>query len=331
VNPLRTLRGRLAGAMMAIFLLALGTSALLDTDGRPSARNLLPEPYQDALVLGCFSAAAFVLIWVISSWSLKPLALVSEEARGVGPLAPAARLSRAGLPAEITPLVDAVNGALDRMTDAFAAERRFTENAAHELRTPLAVLGLRLQRARQGEGPMDWPAVEQDLAHMNRLVGQLLHLARQENAARTQAPGALPEINLSRIAREAAAMVLPLAEANGRALDVDVPDTLLIHGQAYDLREALCSLLENAALHGKGTITLSATKTATETILTVRDEGEGVPQAQAEHMFERFQKGPHSQGTGLGLAIVREIARVHAGTARFVPGPRCAVEMRLSA
>ncbi len=81
--------------------------------------------------------SALILIWLIASWSLRPLARALEEAGRIGPRHPDARLSRARLPAEILPLVDAVNGALDRMTSAFAAERRFTENAAHELRTPL--------------------------------------------------------------------------------------------------------------------------------------------------------------------------------------------------
>jgi two-component system sensor histidine kinase QseC len=144
MSALRTLRGRLVGAMLAIFLFALAASALMDALHAPRAwvlpRLLNAEPYQDALVLACFSLPALFLIWLVSSWSLRPLARASREARAVGPLDPAARISRAGLPAEITPLVDAVNGALDRMADAFEAERRFTENAAHELRTPLCVL-----------------------------------------------------------------------------------------------------------------------------------------------------------------------------------------------
>src|SRR3546814_18082385 len=87
------------------------------------------------------------------------------------------RLTADGLPGEIRPLVDAVNGALDRLADAYAAERRLTADAAHELRTPLAVLSLRLQRARL-DGAIDWPAIEREMARMGRLVGQTLALAR---------------------------------------------------------------------------------------------------------------------------------------------------------
>ena len=215
------------------------------------------EPYQDALVLAGFTVPALILIWLVSLWSLRPLVRVSQEARLVGPHDPSARLSQTGLPAEIVPLVQAVNGALDRMADAFAAERRFTENAAHELRTPLAVLSLRLQRAKQSSvdaAGLDWPAIDRDLAQMNRLVSQLLDLARKENAGRAHDGAAGETVNLSRLAREACAMVLPMAEQQCRALTILVPDELRVRGNGDDVRDALRNLLENAVSHGSGTI-----------------------------------------------------------------------------
>jgi two-component system sensor histidine kinase QseC len=234
------------------------------------------------------------------------------------------------LPAEITPLVDAVNGALDRMADAFEAERRFTENAAHELRTPLAVLGLRLQRARNDAAP-DWPAIEQDLAHMNRLVAQLLDLARKEHAGRAGA--ARTPVNVARIAREAASMVLPIAEAQGRTLHIDAPDTLMAPGDADDLRDAVRNLLENAALHGSGTIGLRGQYQPDPPAVTliVSDDGPGVPEELRQKLFSRFAKDRSSQGSGLGLAIVREVASGHGGDVEFLPGKTCRVALRLPA
>jgi two-component system sensor histidine kinase QseC len=320
--------------MLVIFVLSLGASAMLgalEAPDRPDAgrRGIFErEPFQDGLVLAGFAVPALGLIWLVSFWSLRPLVRASAEARAVGPLDPAARISRAGLPAEIVPLVDAVNGALDRMAEAFAAERRFTENAAHELRTPLAVLGLRLQRARQSAAAPDWAAIEQDMAQMNRLVGQLLDLARKENAGR-HAHGTFAAVNLSRVAREAAAMIFPLVEAQGRTLSIDVPDSLIVRGDAHDLREALSNLLENAALHGSGTIGLLGQARAGEAVLTVSDEGPGLPASLAATAFERFQKGSTSEGTGLGLSIVREVIRNHGGQIGFLGGAPCRVEVRL--
>jgi two-component system sensor histidine kinase QseC len=318
--------------MLIILALAVVTSLAINLWDATRAAPLLPseldtEPYQDSLVLAAFAAAALLLIWFVSSWSLRPLARVSQQARAVGPQNPALRLSHEHLPAEIVPLVDAVNGALDRMADAVAAERRFTENAAHELRTPLAVLSLRLQRARQSDAALDWPVIEQDMASMNRLVAQLLDLARKENAGRSVAARA--PVNLARIAREAAATVLPLAEAQGRSLTIDAPESLPVFGAADDLRDAIVNLLENAVIHGSGQISLRAGAAPGKITLVVSDQGSGVAPELRQAVFERFNKAAASQGSGLGLAIVREVARSHGGDVAFLPDAACTIELTL--
>ena len=331
---MRTLRGRLTAAMLLVLVLAIAVSSLLDSvqSGRPDPTA--DEPYQDALVLAGFCVPALILIWLISSWSLRPLARISQQARDVGPGNTASRLSPAGLPAEIVPLVEAVNGALDRMAAAFAAERRFTENAAHELRTPLAVLGLRLQRARHavaGDNKIDWAAIDSDLEQLNRLVSQMLDLARKENAGRAFEAVDRPEVNLSRIVREACAAMLPVVENQGRMLSVSVPDALCIRGDADALGDAFRNLLENAVLHGSGRISLCGRMEAAigRISFCVSDEGEGFSPSDVEAAFERFHKGKCSQGTGLGLAIVREVLRSHGGIVTARPGPPGRVELIL--
>ncbi len=331
---IRTLRGRLIAAMLLVLLLAVGASALLDRlqGGRPVPAE--DEPYQDALVLAGFSVPALVLIWVVSSWSLRPLARISQEARKIGPGNPVARLSASGLPTEIVPLVEAVDDALDRMASAFEAERRFTQNAAHELRTPLTVLGLRLQRARQfgaDAARLHWAAIDADLAQMNRLVGQLLDLARKENAGRSRSGAARPVVNVARIAREACAAILPLAEAQGRTLAITTPDTLPTQGDADDLRDALRNLLENALLHGRGHIGVDGRldSGSGQIRLCVSDEGAGFDAASTRTVFERFNKASLSTGMGLGLAIAREVLLSHGGDLRALQGPPGRIEMYL--
>jgi signal transduction histidine kinase len=329
VNPWRTLRGRLAAGMLLILLLGLAVSAALDRLAVAAPATVEGETTQDALVLAGFSLPALLLIWLIASWSLRPLARVSQEARRVGPDDPASRLTQTGLPAEIVPLVVAVNGALDRMADAFAAERRFTENAAHELRTPLAVLSLRLQRAQQDSGAPDWAAIADDLAQVTRLVGQMLDLARKENDGRVQDRAALPVVNLSRVAREACAAVLPMAEAAGRTLRVSLPETLEVRGRPDDLRDAMRNVLENAVLHGSGIVTLEGRGDAAWVTVQIRDEGAGLAPGQEQAVFERFQKDSRSAGSGLGLAIVREVVRSHGGRVVAMPGVGCVMEVTL--
>jgi two-component system, OmpR family, sensor histidine kinase TctE len=173
-------------------------------------------------------------------------------------------------------LVDAVNGALERLDDAYAAQRRFTADAAHELRTPLAVLNLRLQRAKL-EAAVDWPAVERDLAHMNRMVGQLMELARKEDPAWLHDATGMRPMNLSRVVREAAAAVLPFAEESGRPLEVDAPDRVPALGRPEDLHGAVRNLLENALVHGTGAIRVRVRQEADgadrRVVVEVNDEG----------------------------------------------------------
>jgi two-component system sensor histidine kinase QseC len=324
---LRTLRGRLIAAMLAILIVAVTLSTALDRlagAGPPTASD---EPYQDALVLALFTIPALILVWLISSWSLSPLARISQQASDVGPRNPTARLSPTGLPAEIVPLVDAVNGALDRMTEAFETERRFTENAAHELRTPLAILTLRLQRARQTNEP-DWPAIDRDLVHLTRLVTQMLDLARKQSA-RQNPSTPLPEINLARIAREACADIIPLVEAQHREIAITLPENLPFQADPDNFRDAIRNLLENAAIHGAGTITLESQTEPSHLTLRITDEGPGPSPAESATAFNRFTKSPRSPGTGLGLAIVREVIHAHQGTVAFVPNHTCCVEIRI--
>jgi two-component system sensor histidine kinase TctE len=283
---------------------------------------LLEESFEQFIVFVPFLIGSLLLIWLVSGWSLRPLSFASKEAATIGPANLTARIRTDRLPAEVRPLVEAVNDGLERLGRAYLAERRLTADAAHELRTPLAVLSLRLQRAR--DGAVDWAGIENDLATLKRIIGQLMDLARKESAAHSLEM-AETRINLARIAREAAAQLLPLAEQAGRTLELVAPKRLEILGHADDLRDMLINLLDNALEHGEGTITLSlrldGNGTGAQAIIEVRDEGPGPPAALKEAAFDRFHKGSAStRGAGLGLAIVRQVARNHGGDAGFLPG-----------
>ncbi len=353
-----SLRGRLMLAMLGVFVFGAAAAAVLDglnlgallspvLSGRRlgGLGLLLREPYQDITVLVAFSLAMLLLIWLVSGWSLAPLRRASQEAAAVGP-GQRARISHEGMPSEIRPLILAFNGALARLAAAYALEQRFTADAAHELRTPLAALDLRLQRAR-AEGRTD-PCVEGELAQLRRVVAQLFDLARKEQEAPVAALPGGAAVNLSRAAREAAATVSLLVEAAGRELVVDLPQRLAVPGRLDDLRDMVRNLLDNALAHGAGRIRLSARLAApqppgagcaeapsagcAEALLEVADDGPGVPEGLAAGLFERFRKGrPGSPGSGLGLAIVSEVVRSHGGSVRFVPQAGCRVQVRLPA
>jgi two-component system, OmpR family, sensor histidine kinase TctE len=299
------------------------------------AESMLEESVEPTFLLIPSGIVALVTIWLVGSWSLRPLERASREASEVGPANPNARVSTEGLPDEVLPLVGAVNGALDRLSRAYEAERRLTADAAHELRTPLAVLDLRLQRAELGGG-VDWGAVRRDFEHLHRVVAQLMYLARMESAAAY----ALPEpqsVNLSRIVREATAMVLPLADDAGREIEIsnegDAPISIM--GYAADLRNMVRNLLDNALSHGAGKITVhlagpAQPREGDPAVLQVSDEGPGIPEELRDTVFDRFRKGKSSTaGAGLGLAIVRHVARVHGGSARISSASNNCVEVVL--
>ena len=335
-----SLRGRLVAAMALMFSLGLGGALAL----RPVEAhwilsgqyhlNLLREPYQDVSVLLPFSIGAVLLIWLVSGWSLRHLAAASRDAAIVGPSNSGRRISTRKLPAEIRPLVDAVNGALDRLAEAYAAEQRFVADAAHELRTPLAVLSLRLQRAKL-EGELNWHEIDKDLARVTRLADQMIDLARNKHIRQSAASEESHVANLSRLAREAAAAVIPLAEQAGREIEVDLPTSVLVQGRSDDLRDMLRNLLDNALAHGRGTVHLSgqigtAPDGNRQACITISDEGPGVPPGLRESVFERFRKGSsEASGNGLGLAIVREVVQGHGGSVEFLPGLSCRVQVTL--
>jgi two-component system sensor histidine kinase TctE len=305
-------------------------------DQEALAESLIEENYEHLFVIVPFILISLPLLWQISRWSLGPLARASREAKAIGPADLSARLSVEGLPGEVRPLVDAVNGALERLAHAYESERRLTTDAAHQLRTPITVLDLRLQRARLG-GRVDWPTVEHEMAQLRRLIDRLMDLARRDSVEQAAGPTVGPQtVNLARIVREAAAMVLPIAEKEGRSVIVEAPDSIPFRGRADDLRDMVGNLLDNALVHGCGTARVAVHREKSdgrhELVVEVTDEGMGVPDELKEAMFERFRKVRQTTaGAGLGLAIVRQVARGHGGEASFMSEPACGVKVVLPA
>src|SRR5262249_47282932 len=213
-------------------------------DQEALAESLIEENFEHLFVVVPFILISLPLLWLISRWSLRPLARASLEAQSIGPADLSTRLSVDGLPDEIRPLVDAVNGALDRLAHAYEAERRLTADAAHQLRTPITVLDLRLQRARV-QGQVDWPTIEREMAQLRHLIDRLMDLARRDTQG-VEAPAGPQTINLARVVRESAAMFLPIAEKKGRSVIVEAPDVVPFHGRADDLRDMVHNLLDNA-------------------------------------------------------------------------------------
>ncbi|WP_027013993.1 sensor histidine kinase [Comamonas composti] len=300
-----------------------------DTLERQAIGNLLHAKLLQALtMLIPVGLLAFLLIYQMMRWTLKPVQEAARFAQGISP-GNARPIPTDRLPRELLPLAQAVNTALEKLAQSLANEKRLVADSAHELRTPLTVLDLRLQKARAHAVP-DWPAIDADMHHLRRVTDQLMLLARQDqDLGAGEASRANPQTHLSRLVREVAAAMLPLFDSQARPLHVSLMDGIRCRGDEDLLRTAISNVLENAFHHGHGDVAIAMSCTADTISLRIGDQGAGPPAESHERMFTRFQKGsPDSKGAGLGLAITRQVLRNAGGEARFMPGPGgCVVEL----
>lgn len=270
------------------------------------------------------------LLWLIRcllNWSLRPIEQAATLCKKIGPTNPQLRIPLAPLPLEIRPLAKAANTSLDRVHKALEIEKNLVADAAHELRTPLTLLDLQLQKS-QLEKQVNWSTVHASLAQLRRLVNQLLRLAHEEHMV-DQAPPKQP-IFVSRIVRENIAQLLPAIEAAHRPLHISIPDHLLGQGNAIQLSEAIKNVLENALLHGQGTIGITITQQHQRILIDISDQGKGIKETEKERIFDRFHKATqHSSGSGLGLAIAKKSVENLGGKIYFLSTFPCVVRIEI--
>ncbi len=270
------------------------------------------------LVFPVFAVLSIVIAYTLRR-GLAPVAEASRQAADIGPRTTHVRLREDGMPAEIRPLLHAVNAGLDRLEHGFQIQRDFTADAAHELRTPLAVLQAHLDILPDRQIARD---LGRDVATMARIVEQLLRIAQLETA--TMAAGMSADLHL--VATDVAARLAPLALKENKTLVVSGHDgPVPVHGEAEALHHAVRNLVDNAlsAVPPGGTVELTV---GTDGALHVDDDGPGIPPAQRSAVFRRFWRGDQSGGkpggAGLGLAIVARIAEVCGGTVEVADAPR---------
>jgi signal transduction histidine kinase len=232
------------------------------------------------------------------------------------------------VPREVRPLVDAINALLRRLDSALSAHRRFVANAAHQLRTPLAGLiaqaELALRETETAALRRSLEQLQESAERAARLVSQLLSLARLE--PRSGRPLQVERLDLNELARNTTARWVPAALARGIDLGFEGSDSAAkILGDRLLLEELLSNLLDNAVRYtpSKGEVTVRVECASTRIVLSVEDNGPGIPEHERGRVVERFHRGStalQTTGSGLGLAIVHEIADTHGAEMRIDSG-----------
>ena len=294
------------------------------------ARSLMADTL---LRLGMLGLGALLVVWLAVSAALRPLERLRRavEEREPDDLRP---LPRVAVQRELRPLVQALNHFTERLRGQFERQSQFIADAAHELRTPLAVIKARLELDLRANDPATWRStLEQAVQGTDRLThlaNQLLSLARIENGARAIAEGGAQRLDLSQLARELGMAMAPLAHARGVALALEADQPVWLRGEPTLLSELLNNLLDNAMAHTPigGNVILRVTPQA---VLEVEDDGVGIPFEDRERVFERFyRRNQQVAGSGLGLAIVGEICRAHRARITLHDGAQGGLKVRVS-
>lgn len=271
-------------------------------------------------------AAALAGYWYARR-ALAPVAAITERARAISAERLAERLPVANPHDELGRLAETFNQAFARLEESFAQLRRFTADAAHELRTPLAALRASAEVALRQHDPATHRealgAVLEETRRLSQLVEGLLLIARADQ-------GALPverrRCELRALAEETTSLLRPLAEERGQRVLVEVPAGLHATLDPELSRQALLDVVDNAIKHGRagGEVRVSAEAEARSVALRVADDGPGLAPEAAARVFERFYRADPARsrgGFGLGLSIAKSLLDAQGGSLEFASRP----------
>ncbi|WP_447554740.1 ATP-binding protein [Vreelandella sp. EE22] len=317
------------------FALAVGTSQRVVVSERQDVRDelirevalrtLLPDLLGLPLLAG--------LLWWSIGWGLAPLSRMAEQLRHRDPthLRP---LSLPPLPLELDTIAGAINRLLKRLRDMRIREKRFIADAAHELRSPLAVLDLHAQNALSAQSAEDR---EESLHHLRhgvarstRLVGQLLTLARLDPEETT--PQALRDTNVLHEAREILAKLSPLAAERSQQLLLEADEQAPWHikEEPGAIEALMQNLVGNAIQHSpvSSSVKITLEAAAQSVTVIVDDQGPGIAPEMRQWVIERFQRAGPGAGAGLGLSIVDRLVGRHGGTLALEDAPGGGLRVR---
>lgn len=301
---------------------AVGSARLLSATPLDAVRQTVDTARR------AFFAAVPVLIaliglsaWAVAGRALRPVDAITRQADDITGATLHARVPVPDTGDEVARLARTMNGMLNRLEQASASQRRLTSDAAHELRTPVTTIRTELEVALREHDP-DWDAVAQRVlaedVRLGTLVDDLLLLARDDETA---ASSPTEELDLDHVVLDAA--------ARRRSLPIvtSAVQPARIHGDPIDLGRATDHLLDNAVRHAERVVEVGVrTQPDGSVVLTVDDDGNGIPAADRDRVFERFARLDEARsrdrgGAGLGLPVVGRIISRHGGQVTVTDAP----------
>lgn len=258
---------------------------------------------------------------MIAGRALQPIRHIAQSADSIAEGDLSARIPSAQAKDELGELTDTLNRMLDSVETAFTREKRFTSDASHELRTPVAVLRAYTETMMSEPGTTDaqnasLTTMLRECERMQKIIGRLLTITRGQEG---RYPVSMEEIALLPICEGVRETLTDRLMQRQMSIVIEIEDSLKLQGDQSLLTELLMNLVENAVKYGNegGHISVCAHKKNRQLVLTVSDDGIGIPSEALPHVFERFYRvdvARDRSGTGLGLSICDWIVRAHDGT-----------------
>ena len=278
------------------------------------------------LITVAVTIVSAAIAYFVSGQALKPLRKLSQQAEKIDQDSISDIRLNEDTVKEFRQLSVSVNLMLDRFSESFAMQRQFSGNAAHELRTPLAIMQTKLELFAAEHKNMEGDTAElvrsqaEQLDRLSRLVHTLLEMSNLSSAPRSD------RIELAPLVEEIITDLTPLASQNDITMEQDC-DNVVITGSDALIYRLVFNLIENAVKYNRrgGSVSVSVHKENSDVVVRVSDTGCGIPEEYRESIFQPFFRVDKSRsrqmgGVGLGLALVHEIAVLHGGSVRAEPG-----------
>lgn len=278
------------------------------------------------LITVAVTIVSAAIAYFVSGQALKPLRKLSQQAEKIDQDSISDIRLNEDTVKEFRQLSISVNLMLDRLSESFATQRQFSGNAAHELRTPLAIMQTKLELFAAEHKNLEGDTAElvrsqaEQLDRLSKLVHTLLEMSNLSSAPRSD------RIELAPLVEEIITDLTPLASQNDITMEQDC-DNVVITGSDALIYRLVFNLIENAVKYNRrgGSVSVSVHKESSDVVVRVSDTGCGIPEEYRESIFQPFFRVDKSRsrqmgGVGLGLALVHEIAVLHGGSVRAEPG-----------